>query len=241
MPDMDGIAVAQQIRSNPRFATATILMLSSGGGPEEAVRARKSGISICIFKPFKQSELLAAVLEALGKTSPPMDLIQAPARPEPRQVIPPLRILLAEDNAVNRAVATRMLEKRGHTVVPVENGRDAVAAVEHQKFDLALIDVQMPVMDGLQAVGLMRRIEEETRRSHLPIIALTAYAMSGDRERCLEAGMDGYIAKPIKADELFIVIEAVLQQCGSSGTGFVPPPTGELPGDPLNLSDLGPG
>ncbi len=240
MPDMDGIAVAQQIRRNPRFATATILMLSSGGGPEEAVRARKSGISICIFKPFKQSELLAAVLEALGKTSPPEDLARAPAHPEPREALPPLRILLAEDNAVNRAVATRLIEKRGHTVVPVENGRDAVAAVEHQRFDLALIDVQMPVMDGLQAVGLMRRIEEETRRNHLPTIALTAYAMSGDRERCLEAGMDGYLAKPINADELFTVIETVLQKYGPAGIPFPPPTAGESPADLLNLSDFGP-
>jgi two-component system, sensor histidine kinase and response regulator len=237
MPDMDGIAVAQQIRSNPRFATATILMLSSGGGPEEAVRARQSGISICIFKPFKQSELLAAILEALGKASPQADPARAPASPVPREAVPPLRVLLAEDNAINRAVATRLIEKRGHIVVAVENGRDAVAAVEHQDFDLALIDVQMPVMDGLQAVGLMRHMEEETGRNHLPTIALTAYAMSGDRERCLAAGMDGYVAKTINADELFAVIKTVLRRSGPAGMPFMPSTEGELPGHPLNLND----
>ena len=239
MPGMDGIELAQQIRSNPRFAAATILMLSSGGGPEEAIRARQTGISICLFKPFKQSELLAAILKALGKASRPDDRQSPLAASLPSPVIPPLRILLAEDNQVNRAVATRLLEKRGHTVVTVENGRDAVAAVENQSFDLALLDLQMPVMDGLQAVGLIRRNEEATGRSHLPVIALTAHAMRGDRERCLAAGMDGYISKPINREELFAVIESVLQSCGPAGTPFLPSDNPQLPGNPLTAGELG--
>jgi len=162
MPGMDGITLAQQIRSNPRFAAATILMLSSGGGPEEATRARQTGISVCLFKPFKQSELLAAILKSLGKASRPDDRQSPLAASLPRQVIPPLRILLAEDNQVNQVVARRLIEKRGHSVVTVENGRDAIAAVENQSFDLALLDLQMPVMDGLQAVGLLRQKEEAT-------------------------------------------------------------------------------
>jgi CheY-like chemotaxis protein len=241
MPGMDGITLAQQIRSKPRFAAATILMLSSGGGPEEAIRARQTGISICLFKPFKQSELLSAILKALGKASRPDDRQSPLATSLPSQVIPPLRILLAEDNLVNRTVATRLLEKQGHTVVTVENGRDAVAAAENQSFDMALLDLQMPVMDGLEAVGLIRRNEEATGRSHLPVIALTAHAMRGDRERCLAAGMDGYIAKPINRKDLFTVIESVLQSCRPAGTPYSPPSGRQLPGNSLTASDFSPG
>jgi CheY-like chemotaxis protein len=240
MPGMDGITLAQQIRNNPRFATATILMLSSGGGPEEAVRARQTGISICLFKPFKQSELLAAILKALGKASRLHDRQSPLVTSVPSQEIPPLRILLAEDNQVNRTVATRLLEKQGHTVMTVENGRDAVAAAVNQSFDLALLDLQMPVMDGLQAVGLIRRSEEATGRSHLPVIALTAHAMRGDRERCLAAGMDGYISKPIHRDELFTVIESVLHSCHPAGTPFLPSEARRLPGNPLAANGFGP-
>ena len=223
MPGMDGIELAQQIMSNPRFATATILMLSSGGGPEEAIRARQTGISVCLFKPFKQSELLAAILKALGKASRPDDR-QGPLAPSaPSPVIPMLRVLLAEDNRVNQVVATRLLEKQGHRVLTVENGRDAVAAAEKQSFDLALLDLQMPEMDGLQAVGLIRQNEKATGRCRLPVIALTAHAMRGDRERCLAAGMDGYISKPINRKELFMVIENVLQTCRPAIHPLLPP------------------
>jgi CheY-like chemotaxis protein len=213
MPGMDGIELAQQIRSNPRFAPATILMLSSGSGPEEAIRARQTGIAVCLFKPFKQSELLATVLKALGKGTRPEDRKSPATTPAPSQEIPTLRILLAEDNPVNQMVATRLLEKQGHNVLTVENGRDAVAAAEKQSFDLALLDLQMPEMDGLQAVGLIRQNEKATGRRRLPVIALTAHAMRGDRERCMAAGMDGYISKPINRKELFRVIEGVLQTC----------------------------
>ncbi len=114
---------------------------------------------------------------------------------------------------MNQMVATRLLEKQGHNVLTVENGRDAVAAAEKQSFDLALLDLQMPEMDGLQAVGLIRQNEKATGRRRLPVIALTAHAMRGDRERCMAAGMDGYISKPINRKELFRVIEGVLQTC----------------------------
>jgi signal transduction histidine kinase/CheY-like chemotaxis protein len=240
MPGMDGIAVAQQIRSDPRFATATILMLSSGGGSEEGIRARQAGISICLFKPFKQSELLAAILKALGKASRSAGRHSLLPASAPSLGIPTLHVLLAEDNHVNRIVATRLLEKRGHTVVTVENGQDAVAAVENQTFDLALLDLQMPVMDGLQALALIRQNEEATGRSHLPIFALTAHAMQGDRERCLAAGMDGYISKPINREELFTVIESV-RQCRLSPTApFLPPENPTFPGNPLIATEFGP-
>jgi signal transduction histidine kinase/CheY-like chemotaxis protein len=240
MPGMDGITLAQQIRNNPRFATATILMLSSGGGPEEAMRARQSGITVHLFKPFKQSELLAAILKTLGNAAPPNGGEEPNATSAPKQPIPTLRILLAEDNPVNKVVATRTLEKQGHTVVTVENGRDAVAAVENHSFDLALLDLQMPVMDGLQAVGLIRRKEEAAGRGHLPVIALTAHSMRGDRERCLAAGMDGYISKPINRQELFTVIEEVLQTCRRQHKPPLPPDTLERAGSPLAGGGLSP-
>jgi two-component system, sensor histidine kinase and response regulator len=149
---------------------------------------------------------LAAILVALGKTAPPQPQKKPTADPLPEEA-GRLCILLAEDNRVNLTLATRLLEKRGHTVVAVENGREAVAAFEQQALDLALLDVQMPVMDGLQAVGLIRKIESDTGSGNLPIIALTAHSMVGDEERCLAAGMDAYVSKPIKAKRLFKVIE----------------------------------
>jgi two-component system, sensor histidine kinase and response regulator len=230
MPDMDGIELAQQIRINPRFAAATILMLSSGGGAEEAIRARQIGISICLYKPFKQSELLSAIRNALGKASRPDDRKSAPASSPPAQGVSTLRILLAEDNPVNQMLATRLLEKRGHTVVPVENGRQAVDAAQNQNFDLALLDLQMPVMDGIQAISLIRRNEEALGRSRLPVIALTAHAMRGDRERCLAAGMDDYITKPINRQELFIVIERAAQSRRPAEIPMAPPDERQPPG-----------
>jgi CheY-like chemotaxis protein len=240
MPSMDGIELAQQIRQNPRFTTATILMLSSGGGPEEAVRARQTGISTCLFKPFKQSELLSAILKTLGKASRLIDQQRPPVSPAMVLAITPLRILLAEDNPVNQVVATRLLEKRGHKVVGVVNGRDAVAVAQTQSFDLALVDLQMPEMDGLQAVGLIRQQEERTGSHRLPIIALTAHAMQGDRERCLAGGMDGYITKPINRTELFSAIDSVLQSCQPAGSSLLPPSERQIPVGVRSLEAPGP-
>ena len=217
MPGMDGIELAQRIRLCHRFSSATILMLSSGGGPLEVVHARQAGISICLYKPFKQSELLAAILNVLGEAPRSLDRQSNPLTPSGRDELPPLHVLLAEDNPVNQVVARRMLEKRGHVVIAVGNGREAVAAAKQQSFDLALVDLQMPEMDGLQAVALIRQHEKSGGRGRLPIIALTAHAMRGDRERCLAAGMDGYITKPVNRAEFFSTIEKVLQSCRATG------------------------
>ncbi|TMB44059.1 MAG: response regulator [Deltaproteobacteria bacterium] len=124
-----------------------------------------------------------------------------------------LHVLLAEDNAVNRKVAVRLLEKRGHTVVAVEDGRQALRALDGERFDIALMDVQMPEMDGFEATAAVRA-RERVEGGHLPIVALTAYAMKGDRERCLEAGMDAYVAKPVNADELFATLERLVPGAG---------------------------
>jgi len=209
MPGMDGIAVAREIKNHPELGTPTVLILSSGGGPEEASQALDVGIAKCIFKPFKQSELLAAILVVLDMATAPSPERRTRVRSGSGQAVPPLRILLAEDNRVNQLLAVRMLEKQGHKVVAVQNGREALDAISSDTFDVALIDVQMPDMDGLEATRLIREKELETGKSRLPLVALTAHAMTGDRERCLAAGMDGYVSKPINPRQLFAVIREV--------------------------------
>ena len=221
MPGMDGIAVAKEIGKHPEFGSPTILMLSSGGGPGEAREARTAGIAMCLFKPFKQSELLAAIFKVQNKTTAvhAEDRTRTPVDVEGAGH--PLHILLAEDNAINQLLAVRLLEKRGHSVVAVKNGREAIDAIENESFDLALLDVQMPEMDGLQVAARIRQREKETGWGHLPLIALTAHAMSGDRERCLAAGMDGYVPKPIRLQQLYEVIKelkfSVSVKGGASG------------------------
>jgi two-component system, sensor histidine kinase and response regulator len=134
-----------------------------------------------------------------------------------------LRILVAEDSPVNQKVVIRLLEKWGHTVVVVHNGREALAALDGQRFDVVLMDIQMPEMDGYEATAA-RRVQEETTGTHVPIIAMTAHAMQGDRERCLEAGMDGYVAKPIRAKELFEALESLTPASTDAGTDALATP-----------------
>lgn len=240
MPGMDGIEVAQQIKRRPASRATTILMLSSGGDPAEGWQARKAGVAVCLFKPFKQSELLAAILSGIGDAETSEARNASKSRACPMAGERRLRILLAEDNRINQALALRLLEKRGHTVVAVQNGREAVNALDNEAFDVALIDVQMPEMDGLQATGIIRQRELESGGRHLPIIALTAHAMTGDRERCLAAGMDGYAAKPIDSAELFATIKSVLQTLSEDRAPGSPMPSLMLrPGIPSSQKTLG--
>ena len=208
MPEMDGFELAARIRRLPEFADVKMLMLTSAGYAGDVERCRQLGIGAYLMKPVKQSELLATVFTALSRpvvgAAPVADPVSAPAPPLPR----PLRILLAEDNTVNQRLATRLLQKQGHTVELANNGREALAALERQSFDLVLMDVQMPEMDGFEATAQIRAREESGGR-RLPIIAMTAHAMKGDRERCLESGMDGYVSKPIQARDLNEAIERV--------------------------------
>jgi two-component system, sensor histidine kinase and response regulator len=146
------------------------------------------------------------VLVSSGAVDKPAHVITRYSLREGRM---PLRILLAEDNLVNQKLASRLLENQGHMVVVAADGAQALGTLEKQAFDLVLMDAQMPVMDGFECTAAIRRLEENTRE-HIPIIAMTAHAMVGDRQRCLEAGMDGYIAKPVHAHELFETIETVL-------------------------------
>ncbi|HQU46468.1 MAG TPA: response regulator, partial [Pirellulales bacterium] len=206
MPDVDGFQLADEINRHPQLAGATIMMLTSGDRPDDVRRCRQLGIASYLMKPVKQSELFDAIVGALGSRS-----AGGPHAEEP-VVAPPgrhLRVLLAEDSVVNQKLAVYLLEKWGHQVTVANNGHEAVARAEAGPFDLVLMDVQMPEMDGLEATAIIRRREAATG-AHLPIVAMTAHAMVGDRERCLESGMDDYLSKPIRARELLAVIEQVI-------------------------------
>jgi two-component system, sensor histidine kinase and response regulator len=185
-------------------------MLTSAGQRGDAARCRELGIAVYLVKPIRQSELLEAVLVALGKSSAPERRASPITRHTLREIRRRLQILLAEDNAINQQLAVRLLEKRGHTVTVASNGSGALSLLKNAKFDLVLMDVQMPIMDGFQATAAIRK-EEESTGQHLPIIAMTAHAMQGDRERCLEAGMDAYISKPVQASELISLVEEIVR------------------------------
>jgi two-component system sensor histidine kinase/response regulator len=260
MPEIDGFAVAEQIRRQPELAGATIMMLTSGGHSGEVARCRALGVTAYLIKPIKQSDLLDAILIAVGQRSFESEpcrvnavasrknggAAEGPmvATDDALRAAAPLRILLAEDNVVNQRLAVRMLEKRGHLVAVAATGREAVAAFERERFDVVLMDVQMPEMDGLEATAEIRRREQQSSVTsdqssvadhwslvtddspHIPIIAMTAHAMKGDEERCLQAGMDGYVAKPIQAAKLFEALAALVPGCGRDGgvDGHAAPP-----------------
>ena len=209
MPEMDGFSVAEEIKKDPELAGATVLMLTSAGQQGDAARCRALGIAAYLTKPISQTELLEAILAVLATPSDGPHRLPAVTR-SLRESRRTLRILLAEDNKVNQLVAARLLEKRGHTVVIAGNGREALAALDEPGgFDLILMDVQMPDMDGFEATGIIRA-REKSSGAHLPIIAMTAHAMKGDEERCLAAGMDGYLSKPIQVEQLFATIDRVV-------------------------------
>jgi two-component system, sensor histidine kinase and response regulator len=205
MPGTDGFELAGMIRERPDAAGLKILMLTSGGQPGDAARCQELGFAAYLTKPVKQADLWRALVRTLDATP-----AAAPARAEPRAATArPLRILLAEDNPMNQRLAVRLLEKQGHTVVVANNGREALDALFGDRavgpFDVVLMDVQMPEMDGLEAAGEVRKHERASGR-HVPIVAMTAHAMKGDEARCLTAGMDAYVSKPVKPEALFAVL-----------------------------------
>jgi signal transduction histidine kinase/CheY-like chemotaxis protein len=205
MPEMDGFELAARIRQHPGLKATRIIMMSSAGRSSDELLLRGLAISRLLVKPVKQSDLLNAITNALGVSlrKDEGEGATGPARP---RTTPGLRVLLAEDGAVNRQVAVDLLTKRGHRVEAVGNGQEAVEAVDRSNFDLVLMDVHMPVMDGLAATGAIRALARP-ERARVPIIALTASATPADRDRCLAAGMDGYVTKPFRAAELFGVVE----------------------------------
>ena len=205
MPEMDGFELASRIKQLPDSRSVTILMLSSAGMRGDAKRCRELGIAAYLTKPVKNSELLEAIIGALGKAPTPREepaLITRHSLREGHR----LCILLAEDNVVNQRLAVRLLEKRGHDVTVAANGKEALAAIAKQRCDLVLMDVQMPEMDGFETTAAIREIEKTTG-AHILIVAMTAHAMKGDEERCIAIGMDGYISKPIEPQRLFQIID----------------------------------
>jgi two-component system, sensor histidine kinase and response regulator len=205
MPDMDGFAVTEEIRRRPELAGTTLVMLTSSGQFGDVAKRRDAGIGAYLSKPVKGADLLEAIIGAL-KRSHPSAVAPRPSAIVLATPIRSLRVLLAEDNVINQQVAVGLLTKRGHHVTVTSNGREALAAIERNTFDVVLMDIQMPEMGGFEATAAIRFRERQTG-GHLKIIAMTAHAMSGDRERCLVAGMDGYIPKPIERNTLFAVVE----------------------------------
>ncbi len=211
MPEMDGFMLVEELRKEPSLAPRTIMMLTSADRQTDAARCRRLGMAAYLVKPVKADELQIAILAALSgvnrekRAAAPARQTAAVATGETHPA-KRLRILLAEDNPVNQRVAMHILQKGEHSVLAVENGRGAVEALAREEFDVVLMDVQMPEMDGFEATNVIRTGEQITGR-HVPIIAMTAHAMQGDRERCLEAGMDDYLSKPVRAAELLGLVQ----------------------------------
>jgi signal transduction histidine kinase/DNA-binding response OmpR family regulator len=217
MPGMDGFTLAERIKATPALAGATIMMLTSGDRRGDAARCRDLGIAAYLTKPVVQSDLWDAIRTALATPEPVAASSPAVTRRPAREGRRPLRVLVAEDNPVNRQLAVRLLQKHGHAVSAVETGRAAVDAVMHHTYDLVLMDVQMPGMDGFEATAAIRARERATG-GHLPIIAMTAHALKGDRERCLAAGMDGYVTKPIQIESLLTTIDHIVASAARRST-----------------------
>ncbi len=226
MPGMDGFTVARKIRSQPQYGDIRIMVLTSAGQRGDGDRCKEIGIEAYLTKPVKQGILRNALYRALSsgsaKNNNRNELITRHSLADGK---PRLNILLAEDNLVNQRLALKLLEKRGHSVTVVDDGEQAVKMYKMEPFDLILMDVQMPNMDGLSATQAIRELEKDTNK-RITIIAMTAHAMKGDREKCLDAGMDEYISKPIKPRELFLTIEKFAQL--SSGR------TGQTGGDTVS-------
>jgi signal transduction histidine kinase/DNA-binding response OmpR family regulator len=241
MPGMDGFALAERIKRDRRFADISVVMLTSAGEPGDATRCRQLQVETYLTKPIQQVQLQETLQEIMGRANVGahghMPLLKSQevlqetmgrwpqsgvestteaqaARPQRTDHRTGLKILVAEDNPVNQLLATRLLEKRHHQLVVVGNGLEALGALERHRnkaFDLILMDVQMPEMNGFEVTRIIRE-REKKHSGHIPIIAMTAHAMKGDRDRCVAAGMDGYVSKPIQVQELFAVVDAVAEQ-----------------------------
>jgi len=208
MPGMDGFELAEKVKQDPDLVSVVIMMLTSSGQRGDAAHCRQLGISAYLVKPIRKSELLATMLAALGRASDKKP--ELVTRHLLREQYGKMRILVVEDNAVNQMLSVRVLEKLGQDPAVANNGREALDVLEKQQFDLVLMDVEMPEMNGLDATRAIREKEKITGE-HLPVVAMTAHAMRGDREICMEAGMDYYITKPVK----FAEVEAVLKRYSS--------------------------
>jgi signal transduction histidine kinase/DNA-binding response OmpR family regulator len=207
MPEVDGFTLAKWIKQEPGLGGTSIIVLTSGARPDDPRRAEQMGIIAHLMKPVKQSELLEAINMSFGAVEAEPEPVP-PGQDWEEARLPTLRILVAEDSVFNQQLAVGLLEKYGHSVVIARNGKEAIGAWVAQQFDVVLMDVEMPEMDGFEATAVIRT-QERHKGTHIPIIAMTAHAMKGDRARCLHAGMDDYISKPIRAQEMFEKLRAV--------------------------------
>jgi two-component system sensor histidine kinase/response regulator len=228
MPDVNGFQLTETIKGTRGLQSTVIMMLTSGDSPGDIKRCKDLGAAAYLMKPIKQSELLDTIVAALHCESG-AHVCTTAAAPAPTVAVP-LRILLAEDSYANQRLAVGLLSKWGHEVVVANNGKEAVEKFDHDKFDLVLMDVQMPEMDGFQATAVIRE-REAKQGGHLPIVAMTAHAMKGDREECLAAGMDDYVVKPIRRGELQRVLAAVASQARPEAK---PPPPEQVAAAELN-------
>ena len=229
MPDRDGFDLAGDLQSDKSLTDAVILMLTSGDRSDEVQRARDLGVASYLRKPVKQSELFDAIVAALGVDSTESDDVSPlSSAADPKSIeLPPLRVLLVEDSIVNQKLALGLLNRWGHSVTVAANGVEAVLHNSSSNFDFILMDVQMPEMDGLEATKRIREHEEQLRADgkterHVPIIAMTAHAMQGDREACLESGMDAYVSKPVRSWQLLEEVAAFFPDCVAGAKGAEP-------------------
>jgi PAS domain S-box-containing protein len=218
MPGMDGFELAERVRQHPEHVGATVMMLTSEGQRGHAARCRELGVASYLMKPVSQSELLDAIMTAMGE--PAQESATLVTRHSLRESRRRLSVLLAEDNAVNQTLATRLLNRMGHAVTVASNGREAVQLWQGGGFDAILMDVDMPELNGFEATQAIRA-QEQAGGGHVPIVAMTAHAMAGMREKCLQQGMDGYVSKPIDVDALWHEIECI-QGHAVAGSGLMP-------------------
>jgi CheY-like chemotaxis protein len=221
MPEMDGFELIAAVRRHPVFESLPILLLTSSASPGDQQRSEELRVAGRLLKPVKQSLLLDNIMRIMagpagGRDRSPVE--SAPAAPAPGAPGESFRVLLAEDNPVNVKFALKLLERVGHRVTVAGNGREAIDLWAPDAFDLVLMDVQMPEMDGLDATRAIR-LKEKDLEVHTPIIAMTANAMAGDREMCIQAGMDGYVTKPVKKDVLFAEVRRVMAKGGANVAG----------------------
>lgn len=220
MPHMDGFMLVERIHQDAELTAPVIMMLTSGGYGAGVERCKQLGIASYLLKPIRRSDLLFSISTVLNQKNPSLE--SAPLIQNHKYNEEGLRILLAEDNRINQKLAARTLEKMGHSVTIANDGIEALSMLETGTYDLVFMDIQMPLLDGIAATKEIRDREKQTRR-HIPIIAMTAHAMNGDREKCLECGMDGYVSKPILRTQ---IEEAITLACadriktGVHGTGM---------------------
>jgi two-component system, sensor histidine kinase and response regulator len=216
IPEVDGFTLVEQIGKQCVSPGLHVMMLTSAGQRGDGARCRELGVDAYLTKPVAKAELLEVILTVFKERGPTTAAPPLVTRHTIHEGGRRLRVLLAEDNAVNQLLAVRLLEKHGYGVTVANNGNEAVSALDRENFDVVLMDVQMPEMDGFEATSAIRNREMITGRPRQPVIAMTAHAIAGDRERCLGAGMDGYVSKPFRIVDLLKEIEAVMRNIAST-------------------------